>query len=131
MSYFLHTCKCTMHHTFFYDEQFYFPLRLLISIQAWAHLSCDYQGKESPPRFFYKCPPLKVVFHQRSSSTKESRLSTEDHLTEKVIFHKRLSSTIGRLPTKDIFHQRSSSTYHKPRVDLIFVRAVNIRMHDA
>ena len=49
-----------------------------------------------------------------------------------VIFHRRLSSTKGRLPKKVVsqqkivFHRRLSSTYHNTLVDLIFVRTVNI-----
>ena len=49
----------------------------------------------------YKDPP-KVVFHQRSSSTKGC-------LPLKVIFHQRLFSTEGCLPPKDVLHQKSSS----------------------
>ena len=64
--------------------------------------------------------PPKVIFHRRSSSTKDclppkfvfhQRLSsTEGRLPTMVVFHRRSSSTVGRLPPKFVFHQRSSST---------------------
>ena len=65
MSSFLHACKCTMLHTFFYDGKFYFWMKKLIVIRVWAQLCCGCQGEESP---------MKVVFHKRSSSTKFSFL---------------------------------------------------------
>ena len=81
------------------------------------------QGSSSPKKSSPSkaCLPLKVVFHQRLSSTK-------GHLPLKVVFHRRSSSTKGRLPPKVIFHQRLSPTYHNTLLDLIFifVRTVNI-----
>ena len=46
---------------------------------------------------------LKVIFHQRSSST-------EVCLPPRVVFHQRLSSPEGHLPPKVVFHCRLSST---------------------
>ena len=45
----------------------------------------------------------KVVFHRRSSCT-------VGRLPPNVVFHKRLSSIKGCLPPKIVFHRRSSST---------------------
>ena len=54
---------------------------------------------------FFFLLPLKVVFHQRLSST-------EVHLPPKIGFQQRLSSIKGRFPfpPKDVFHRRSSFT---------------------
>ena len=98
---FLHTCGCTMPHTFFNNGKSYFQLRQRIAIVVWAQLFCDCQGEASP---------LKVVFHRRSSYT-------EGRLPSKIIFHQRLdvirgrlSSNKGCLPPKVVFHQRLFST---------------------
>ena len=87
------------------------------SISGWGRwqqfrlelICCDFQGEESPS---------KIDFHRRS-------LSTDDHLTEgclppKVVFHQRSSSTKGRLPLKDVFHRRLSSTEGHPPPIVIF-----------
>ena len=61
------------------------------------------------------CPPPKVVFQQRSSST-------EGRLPLKIVFHyrssspkgillRRASSTEGHLPLKVVFHRRLRSRY--------------------
>ena len=44
----------------------------------------------------------------------------------KVVFHQRSSSTEGCLPPKVVFLQRSSFINHNTLVDVIFVRTVNI-----
>ena len=83
ISSFLHTCaSCTMLHIFFYDGKFYFQLRQLIVIPVWAQLCCGCQGEESP---------LKVVFNQRSYSTKGC-------LPWKIVIHQRSYSIEGHLP---------------------------------
>ena len=47
-------------------------------------------------------------------------------LPTKVVFHRRLSSTKGRLPNIGHLPKKSFSTYPNTLVDLIFVRTVNI-----
>ena len=111
MSSFLHACKCTTLHTFFYDGKFYFWMKKLIVIRVWAQLCCGCQGEESP---------MKVVFHKRSSSTKGylplkvalhwRSSSTKDRPLPKVIFHQWLSSNESCLPSKVVFHWWLSST---------------------
>ena len=93
----LQMCACTMPHTFFYDDKFYFCLNQLIEI---------------PPSSTIGCLPLKVVFHQRSSST-------EGCLPPEVVFHQRLSSTGGRLQSKVVFHGRSSPKNLPPNITRI------------
>ena len=58
----------------------------------------------------------RIVFHKKLSST-------EGRLPPQVVFHRRISSTEGCLPSMVVFHRRSSSTYHNTLVDIIFVRA--------
>ena len=50
------------------------------------------------------CCLLKVIFHKRLSSIKGCLPSNV-----KVVFHQRESSTKGHLPSKVFFHQRASS----------------------
>ena len=56
--------------------------------------------------------PLKVVFHQRLSST-------DGRLPQKVVFHQRSSSTEVCLPRKVVFHRRSSSTEGHPPTKVV------------
>ena len=58
--------------------------------------------------FRQRCPPSKVILHQRLSSIKGRPPSTR--LPSKDVFHQRLSSIKGCLPSKIASHQRLSST---------------------
>ena len=62
--------------------------------------------------------PPKVVFHQRSYSTK-------GHLPPNVIFHRKLSSTKGCLQPKVVFNQRSSSTKGRHPTKVVFHRRLS------
>ena len=59
------------------------------------------------------CLPLKVIFHQRSSST-------DWHIPPKVIFHLRLSFAKGCLPTKIIFHRSLPSSKGRLLTKVVF-----------
>ena len=58
-------------------------------------------------------PPQKVVFHRRLSST-------EGCPPLKVVFHRRSSSTEGYIPLKVFFHRWSSSTEGCPPPKAVF-----------
>ena len=72
---YLHTCACTMPHTYFYDGKFYFRY-FRLCCDCWVEFTTE--GR----------PPPKDVFHQRSASTKRC-------LPPKIVLHQRPSSTEG------------------------------------